>query len=33
MYSTEMTELFLLIVVPLLVVGYLLWGDEDKWKF
>lgn len=33
MYSTEMTELFLWVVVPLLVIGYLLWDEEDKWKF
>jgi len=33
MYSTDMTELFLLGIVPLLVLAYALWGDEDKWKF
>lgn len=32
-YTIEMTGTVLAIAVPVLVVLYLLWSDEDKWKF
>ena len=32
-YTTEATTILLGIVVPIAVVLYLLWDDEDKWKF
>lgn len=33
MYTTETTALALMWVVPILVIAYVLWSDEDKWKF
>jgi len=33
MYTTETTALALMWAVPILVIAYILWGDEDKWKF
>lgn len=33
MYSTENTAMLLLGIVPLLVLAFALWEDEDKWKF
>ena len=32
-YSTEMTGIVLSILIPVAIVLYLLWDDEDKWKF
>jgi len=32
-YSTGMTAHVLVWAVPVLVIAYILWSDEDKWKF
>lgn len=33
MYTTETTATVLMWAVPLLVIVYIAWSDEDKWKF